>query len=159
MKFKIIALGSFCFVVIFAIAVIVGNSVGVFIDDQSQRNYNRFVQNVDALTNTFRAPIEECAVKAIEQQDEECIKKIDEEYRIQFGSLIKLFGYDEYVQELYPYWKVDLQFWYDSKKIELENLLTPEIAELKIKQKSEIREQTVQDRLQFEFASQVEPNG
>ena len=42
--------------------------------------------------------------------------KADKEYRIQIGSLIKLFEYESHMQELYQYWQADLQFWYDTKK-------------------------------------------
>jgi len=51
---------------------------------QSERNYSRFVQNMDGLTNTFRMSIEDCAIKEMEQQDVECIKMVEDEYRNQF---------------------------------------------------------------------------
>ncbi|MDH3676939.1 MAG: hypothetical protein OEQ12_01400, partial [Nitrosopumilus sp.] len=84
-SFKIIALGSVCFIVVFIVAVLLAISLGDIIGDQNERNYSRFVQNVDALTNTFREPVEECAKKTIEGQDNDCIIAVDEEYRIQFG--------------------------------------------------------------------------
>jgi hypothetical protein len=156
MKFKIIALGGFCFVVVFGVAVLVATYLGDVIGDQSERNYDRFVQNVEGLTNTFRPSVEECAIKAVKEQDEECMILVDEEYRIQFGSLIKLFGYEEHIQELYQYWQADLQYWYDVKKIELENVEIPDVAESEIKRISEIRDQAVQARLQPEFAILVD---
>jgi len=156
MKYKIIVIGGFCFVVVFALAIAVATYLGEIIGDQRERNYYRFVQNADGLTNTFREPVEDCAIKKVKQQDEGCIKKIDEEYRIQFGSLIKLFGYEAHIKELYPYWKIDLQYWYEAKKIELKNLETLEVVELKIKQISDIRNQAVNDRLQPKFVAQVE---
>lgn len=158
MKYKIIAIGGFCFVVVFALAIVVATYLGEVIGDQRERNYHRFIQNADGLTNTFRVPVEDCAIKKVKQQDEDCIKNVDEEYRIQFGSLIKIFGYEAHIQELYLYWKVDLQYWYDVKKIELKNLETPEVVELKIKQISDIRNQAVHDRLQPKFVGQIESN-
>lgn len=158
MKFKIIALGGICFVVVFGVAVLVATYLGGVIEDQNERNYDRFVQNVNGLTNTFRAPVEECAIKAVIEQDEECMILVDEEYRMQFGSLIKLFGYEEYIQELYQYWQADLQYWYDVKKIELEDVEISDVAESEIKRISEIRDQAVQARLQPEFATLVDSN-
>lgn len=102
-SFKIISLGAICFVIVFVIAILVASSLSGVIGDQQERNYSRFVQNVDGLTNTFRGPTEECAVKEFEQKDHNCIVAVDEEYRAQFSSLIKLFGYNSHIQELYLY--------------------------------------------------------
>ena len=77
-------------------------------------------------------------------------------YRTQFGSLIKLFGYESHIQEIYQYWQADLEFWYEAKKIQLEYSQNPEVIELEIKRLSDIRDKAVQARLQAEFASQVE---
>ena len=117
--FKIIAIGVVCSVAVVIGVLVIFNTLDKLLDDQQERNYNRFVQNVDGLTNTFRQPVVDCAQKAVELEDYDCIVAGDEEYRIHFGSLIKLFGYEPYIQELYQYWQADLQYWYESKKIQL----------------------------------------
>ena len=153
---KIIGLGVVCFVIVFAIAVIVVYSLSDVIESQQERNYNRFVSNVDGLTNTFRPLVEECAQKEIELQDRECIKVVTSEYQIQFGTLIKLFGYESHIKELYKFWYADLQFWYDSKKAQLLYFEDQGRLELEIKRFSEIREKAIKERLRSELASQVE---
>ena len=150
--------GAICAVVVFAGVLILINSFDLIVEGQDQRNYNRFVQNVDGLTITFRQQVEECAQKKITLKDDECLKEVEEEYRVQFGSLIKLFGYQSSIQELYQYWQADLQYWYDAKKIQLEYAHNPEIIESEINRLSEIRENAVQARLQAEFAQKVESN-
>ena len=155
-SFKIISLGAICFVIVFAIAILVASSLSGVIGDQQERNYSRFVQNVDGLTNTFRVPVEECAVKEFEQNDHNCIVVVDEEYRVQFGSLIKLFGYESHIQELYLYWQADLQFWYDSKKAELEYFENPNQLDIELKKISDVREKSVIARMQSDFATSVE---
>lgn len=155
-SFKIISLGAVCFVVVFVIAILVVSSLGGVIGDQQERNHNRFVQNVDGLTNTFREPIENCAIMAVEQNDNDCIMAVDEEYRVQFGSLIKLFGYESHIQELYIYWQADLQYWYDSKKAKLEHSEDPDLLEEELKRISKTRESSVIARTQPDFASKVE---
>lgn len=136
--------------------IAVENLLGELIDSQRERNYNRFVQNADGLTNTFREQIEECSFKE-DPNDNECFMKADKEYRIQFGSLIKLFGYESHMQELYQYWQADLQFWYDAKKIEKiysnSDLLDSELEKI-----FEIRQKAVQERLNPKFVQVVESN-
>ncbi len=113
------------------------------------------MQNVDGLTNTFRGSVEECAIIDLENQNKECLTQVDQEYRIQFGSLIKLFGYESYLQELYQYWQADLQYWYDAKKIHAEysdeDLVKSELEEI-----SKIRQKAQYERLSPEFAKIVE---
>ena len=155
-SFKIGIVGGLCSLGVFIAVLIVINSFDVIIGGQDERNYNRFVQNVDGLTNTFRQQTEDCAQKAVEIRNHDCIKEVDEEYRIQFGSLIKLFGYESHIQELYQYWQADLEFWYETKKTQLEYSQNPDVMELEIKRLSDIRDKSVQARLQAEFASQVE---
>lgn len=99
----------------------ISHFLGDVLGKQGERNYQRFVQNVDGLTETFHQPVEDCATKELENNDIECIKKLEDEYRVQFGSLIKLFGYESHIQELYQYWQADLRFWYEVKKIEIQN--------------------------------------
>ena len=155
-SFDIGIVGGLCSLGVFIAVLIVINSFDVVIGGQDERNYNRFVQNVDGLTNTFRQQVEECAQKAVEIRNNDCIKSVDEEYRTQFGSLIKLFGYESHIQEIYQYWQADLEFWYEAKKIQLEYSQNPEVIELEIKRLSDIRDKAVQARLLAEFASQVE---
>ncbi len=141
--------------VVFVIAILVVNSLEGVIGNQQERNYARFVQNVDGLTNTFRGSVEECAIIDLENQNKECLTQVDQEYRIQFGSLIKLFGYESYLQELYQYWQADLQYWYDAKKIHAEysdeDLVKSELEEI-----SKIRQKAQYERLSPEFAKIVE---
>ena len=148
--------------VIVAVAVFVGvlilvNSFDLIIEGQYERNYNRFVQNADGLTKTFRSQVEECVDEQIDLK-ENCMKKINEEFAVQFGSIVKLFGYDEFIQELYQLWQADLQYWHDSKKVQLQFSNRPEILELELDRISKIRKDSVQTRLQPEFASKIESN-
>jgi len=118
-KFALII--SACIVIVFLITFVISHFLGDVLGKQGERNYQRFVQNVDGLTETFHQPVEDCATKELENNDIECIKKLEDEYRVQFGSLIKLFGYESHIQELYQYWQADLRFWYEVKKIEIQN--------------------------------------
>ena len=154
-KYKIISLGVICFVVVVLMFILVANSLGELIDSQKERNYSRFVQNADGLTNTFRRQVEECSEMAIVQNDNECFTRVDNEYRIQFGSLIKLFGYESHIQELYEYWQADLQFWYDAKKIKT-NYSNPDFIESELEKISEIRQKAVQERLNPKFVQSVD---
>ena len=153
---KIIGLGAVCFVIVLGIAMLVASSLGDILENQQERNYNRFVSNVDGLTNTFRHQVEECAQKQVESNDDDCIKSVIAEYQVQFGTLIKLFGYEVYLEKLYRYWQADLQYWYDLKKIELQYSDNPKLLESEIKRISEIREKSVNARLQPELATRVE---
>ena len=131
--------------------------LGELIDSQKERNYDRFVQNADGLTNTFRGQVEECFEIAVAQNNNECFTRVDKEYRIQFGSLIKLFGYESHMQELYEYWQADLQFWYDAKKIKT-NYSNPDFIESELEKISEIRQKAVQERLNPKFVQIEESN-
>ena len=153
---KIIGIGTVCFVAAFAIAVIVTNSLGEVIENQQERNYQRFVSNMDGLTNTFREPIEGCVQKEMQFQDNVCVKGVIEEYQIQFGTLIKLFGYESNIEELYKYWLADLEFWYDSKKIEQQYFDQPDLLNSELERLSNINEEAVKARTDSEFAFRVE---
>lgn len=153
---KFIGLGVLCFVVVFAIVIIVTSSLSDIIENQQERNYNRFVSNVEGLTNTFRQPVEDCAQKEIDLQDKKCIEMVTSEYQIQFGTLIKLFGYESHIEDLYKFWHADLQFWHDSKKIQLQYSENQNLLEIELKKISEIREKAIHERLNPEFAYKVE---
>ena len=101
-KFALII--SACIVIVFSTTFIISHFLGDLLGQQRERNYQRFVQNVDGLTETFHQPVEDCATKDLENKDKECIKKLEDEYKVQFSSLIKLFGYESHIQELYQYW-------------------------------------------------------
>lgn len=148
-------MGVICFVVVLVFTV-VANPLGELIDTQKERNYKRFVQNADGLTNTFRGQVEECS-KIVTKNDNECFTSVDKEYRSQFGSLIKLFGYESHMQELYQYWQADLQFWYDAKKIKT-NYSNPDFIEAELEKISEIRQKAVQERLSPKFVQIVDSN-
>ena len=155
-KSKIIAVGCLGFVVVFVIVVILTNPLEGVIVNQEERNYERFVTNADGVTNTFRQPVEDCAQKNDQRQEEKCMDDVIGEYQIQFGSLIKLFGYESSTEQLYQYWKADLDFWFDSKKAELQYLESPELLQQELQRLSDIRDQSVQERLQLDFAQKVE---
>lgn len=153
-KYKKISLGVICFVVVVLVLLVVANPLGELIDSQKKRNYDRFVQNADGLTNTFREQVEGCS-KIETKNDNECFTSVDKEYRIQFGSLIKLFGYESHMQELYQYWQADLQFWYDAKKIK-ENYSNQDFVEAELEKISEIRQKALQERLSPKFVQSID---
>ena len=153
---KIIGIGAACFVAVFAIAIIVTNPLGVVIENQQERNYQRFVTNLDGLTNTFRQPVEDCAQKIDKIQQKQCLEGVIEEFQIQFGTLIKLFGYEPHIEELYYLWKADLDFWFDSKNVELQYANNPQLKQSELEKLSKIRNDAVDSRLQPSFAQQVE---
>ena len=156
MKFtKGVLIGIICLVTVILVVTFVTSFFEGAIVSQSERNYSRFVQNVDGLTNTFRISVEDCAIKEIEIQDRECIKMVEDDYRNQFFSLVKLFGYELYFEELYGYWQADLRYWYDLKKIQIQNIGT-EIREDEIKKISEIRTKAVKEKFQPIFLKQLE---
>ena len=124
--------------------------LGDLLGQQGERNYQRFVQNVDGLTETFHQQVEDCATKEVESNNKECIKKLEEGYRVQFSSLIKLFGYESHIQELYRYWQADLRFWYETKKIEIQNQES-EYKSIEINKITEIRNNAVEARINPSF--------
>ena len=134
---KIIGIGAVCFIAVFAIAIILTNSLSGLIENQQERNYQRFVTNVDGLTNTFRQPIEQCAQEETSLQ-EKCISTVLAEFQIQFGTLIKLFGYEPHIEELYYLWKADLDFWFDSKNVELQYSDNPQLVQSELEKLVEI---------------------
>ena len=141
--------------VAFAIAILVENSLEGIIENQRERNYARFVKNVDGLTNTFRGPVEECAIISVEKDDDECLNRVFEEYRNQFGSLIKLFGYESHMLELYQYWQFDLEYWYNAKKIQMQYTDT-ELIQSKLEEILRIQQKAKQERLDPDFANFIE---
>ena len=152
---KIIGIGAACFVVL-TIAIIITNSLGGVIENQQERNYQRFVTNVDGLTNTFRQPVEVCAQEIDKIQQKQCLEGVIEEFQIQFGTLIKLFGYEPHIEELYYLWKADLDFWFDSKNVELQYSDDTEFMQSEIQRLSEIRQKAIDSRLEPSFAQRVE---
>lgn len=156
MKYKkIIGLGAICFVIVFAIAILITISLEDIIGDQQERNYKRFVTNVDGLTNTFRQPVEEC-VANMEFENNVCIKETIAEYQIQFSTLIKLFGYENYIDELYQYWEADLRYWHEVKKLETELAENPELQNQEIQRLEKIRQDNINARLDASFAEKIE---
>ena len=85
---KIIGIGAICFVV-FAITIIATNSLGGMIESQQERNYQRFVTNVDGLTKTFRQPIEQCAQEEPSLQDQ-CKSSVMEEFQILVSIIVQI---------------------------------------------------------------------
>ncbi|NIM25265.1 MAG: hypothetical protein GTN35_02015 [Nitrososphaeria archaeon] len=152
---KIIGIGAACFVVVITIAIITTNSLGGLIENQQERNYQRFVSNVDGLTNTFRQSVEACA-ELDQIQQKQCMEEVIEEFQIQFGTLIKLFGYEPHIEELYYLWKADLDFWFDSTKVQLQYSNNPEFIQSEIQRLSDIRQKAIDSRLKPSFAQQVE---
>lgn len=110
---------------------------------------------MNGLTETFHQQVEECAIREVEKQDKDCVNKLEEEYRNQFGSLIKLFGYESHVQELYQYWQADLKFWYEAKKIKIQN--NENESENELSKILEVRNKAVKARLEPSFLL-VDPN-
>jgi len=74
---------------------------------------------------------------------------------INFFSIVKVFGYESYFEELYEYWKADLRYWHDLKKIQIQNLET-EVAAVEIKNVSEVRNKAVKEKFQPTFLKQLE---
>lgn len=153
---KIIGIGAACFVVVITIAIITTNSLGGLIENQQERNYQRFVTNVDGLTNTFRQPVEDCAQKIDKIQQKQCMEGVIEEYQMQFGTLIKLFGYESDIEELYYLWKADLDFWFDSKNVELQYPDDTQFVQSEMQRMSDIRQKAIDSRTEPELAKNVE---
>jgi hypothetical protein len=143
-----------CIAVALGIAMIVTVSLGEVLENQQERNYNRFVTNVDGLTNTFRQPVEEC-VQQTEFTENDCIKKTVKEYQIQFGTLIKLFGYEQHIEELYKYWEADLRYWYEMKKLK-DFEQNSELSSQGIQSLEEYRQKNINARLDSGFAQKIE---
>ena len=154
-KSKIIAIGVACIVIVFGVAILVTSLLEDVLAGQQERNYNRFVSNVEGLTNTYRQPIEQCAQAEPSLQDR-CVSGVISEFQIQFGTLIKLFGYESHIEDLYRYWKADLDFWYKLKQLEIQYSDDPELLSSEIEKITKARQELVNARLNPEFATSVE---